>query len=392
MYITATILCAVIFFPYAALSPYLAVLTRSLGFSPGVTGLILGAAEAAAVAGPLGAGALADRRGDYKATLLLVLAAAAFASAAVFAFQVPLLAALLVPVLAAGYRSCVPLSDAVITLNIGRDGNYGKVRATGSISYVAMMLFFHVTPVFRLNNAHNITFWSGILTILTAVVIALLPAAFMRPEAARPFPPQHTAEAAPKGKPGTIWMPSFILGLLLIFLNRLAFSPVQTYIALYTTEFLSWDAVGLVAAVSAASETPFIFLSSRLLRRFKPLQLITFTTAAVALRLLLLAAFPSRATLMATSLLHSCTFGIFHPAAVAFIASSAPPRQRGLGMSLYMALGTGLATFIGNISGGFVIQAAGFRALYAGFSIFAFLGIALHIVFARPGITRPSCV
>jgi PPP family 3-phenylpropionic acid transporter len=377
MHLSAVVLCAAVFIAYATISPYIAILIRSLGFSQTITGLLLGVAEISAIAAPFFFGAWADKRSNYKTTLLIVLLLSLVSAAALFWIKNPLVCALFIPLISAGYRSTVPLSDAVITVNLDRTGNYGKIRATGSFTFVLIMLALQVTPIRRPVNALNIVFWNSITTALLIGVVLCLPVTFLRP-VRRPAP-----TPAATGKSRSIWTPLFILGMTIIFLNRLAFSPLQTYLSLYTVEYLRWDAVGLLYALSATSETPLIFLSKKIINRFGALNLIVVTTIAVAVRLLCIALFPSKTVLFATQLLHSLTFGIFHPAAVAFIVTNVPPEKRAVGMAVYMSLGTGFPTFIGNIAGGAIIEHLGYRTLFGSFIIFALLALLLYFVCAK---------
>jgi PPP family 3-phenylpropionic acid transporter len=287
--------------------------------------------------------------------------------------------------MSAGYRSSVPLSDAVITVNIGRSGNYGKIRAVGSLSFVLIMLGLQITPVYRPVNALNIVFWNLIATVALMGVVLCLPVSFLRPMRSPVLP----APVPIAGKSRSIWTPVFILGLVIIFLNRLAFSPLQSYLSLYAVEYLQWDAVGLLYAVSAFSETPLIFLSKKIINRFGALNLIVVTTAAVAVRLLCIALFPSKTILVVTQLLHSLTFGVFHPAAVAFIVTNVPPEKRAVGMTVYMSLGTGFPTFLGNIAGGLIIERLGYRMLFGGFIFFALLGLLLYFICRGHELHRP---
>jgi PPP family 3-phenylpropionic acid transporter len=384
MYFAATVLCGVIFTAFAVLSPYIAVLVRSLGFSQTATGLLLGAAEISAIAAPFFFGAWADKKNDYKKALLVVSLLSIASSAVLFWVKSPLVCALVIPLLSAGYRSAIPLSDAVITVSIGREGNYGRVRAVGSITYVIMVLILQLTPVFRPVNAANIVFWNILATSLVIAVLLRAPVSFLRPArtpSALPADGEHGKGNTATGLPGaerSIWTPVFTLGIVIIFLNRLAFSPLQTYLSLYSVEYLQWDAVGLLAAIAAFSETPFIFLSAKLIKRYRALNLLVITTAVVAVRLTLVAFFPYKGILMAAQVLHALTFGVFHPAAVAFVAANIPPEKRAAGMTVYMSLGTGLPTFMGNIAGGAIIERLGYRALFSGFAFFALLALFVY--------------
>jgi PPP family 3-phenylpropionic acid transporter len=99
-------------------------------------------------------------------------------------------------------------------------------------------------------------------------------------------------------------------------------------------------------------------------------------SVGIVLRLLIWAFLPFKPFILASQLLHSPCFGFFHPAAVYFIAGIFPAKKRGIGMSVYMALGSGLPALIGNMAGGAIVEAAGYRflfALYAGIAGVAFV-------------------
>ena len=398
MYATATLLCAIVFIVYSTLSPYMAVLARSLGFSSEVTGILLGAAELVAIGAPFIFGAWADRRGDYKNPLLVAMGITLVSALAVFLVTSQLTAVLFIPLLSLGYRSLVPLSDAAITVNIGREGNYGKIRAMGSLVFVVMVLFLQFSPFRRPSGAQNIVFWTMTAAAAGILFICCAPVSFLRPFGKRtaadspntiggggggiPAAP-HPALFPVGSEKDSIWTPVFITGIIIIFLNRLAFSPVQSYISLYAVEYLRWDAVGLLAGISASAELPFIFMSSKLIKRFEPIKLLAVTSAAIAVRLALIALFPFKGVLVSTQLLHSLTFGVFHPAAIAFVTMNVPPRKRAAGMSVYMSLGTGLSTFAGNIAGGLVIGRFGYRALFGSFVLFALLSVLIYFVMGK---------
>lgn len=110
---------------------------------------------------------------------------------------------------------------------------------------------------------------------------------------------------------------------------------------------------------------------------------IAIASGAVALRLAIYAIFPSPAGVVAGQLLHSLCYGLFQPAAVAFVALRVPPEQRSRGMAAFTSLGVGLPTFLGSSLGGLVVQAAGYRVLFASYTVFAAASVALYLVARR---------
>jgi PPP family 3-phenylpropionic acid transporter len=170
------------------------------------------------------------------------------------------------------------------------------------------------------------------------------------------------------------------MGLLIIAFSRLALSGALGFFSIYVVDVLKWDAIGLLNAVSATAELPFMFFSKQIIDRFGSIKCLAIGCFGVLLRLLFLLIFPSAGGAVASQLMHSISYGLFHPAALAFISSCVPPHKRALGMSLYLALGNTLPNLLGNISGGFIIDHLGFSSLYGIFTIFPIISIALCMI------------
>jgi len=373
-----------LFFVYGVIAPYLPILIRSLGYRAAVVGILLAIVEGVGVLGPFLLGRFSDRHGKYKGVIVL---SYFFIMAAVLPLAVssqPLISAILVAVLAIGYRSAMPLTEALATINLGEGGNYGRIRVTGSVAFVFFVLLLQWIPVLPPDSPKNIAFWTIVTSMLAIVVVFLMPSEYTTRKLTPEQPPSDIATGGAvretvKKKP--IWTPFFIVGLISISLNRLAMTPVNSFFSLFLVEYVQWDAVGLMWALASAAEIPFMFFSFRLIRRFGTMPILAFTGAILALRLLIYALFPFKAGIITAQLLHSFCYGLFHPAAVAFITDCVPPEKRSFGMSLYMSLGGGIPTLIGNFIGGFIIDYSGYRQLFGFFAIFAVLGTVICVVY-----------
>jgi PPP family 3-phenylpropionic acid transporter len=262
---------------------------------------------------------------------------------------------------------------------LGPDGkrNYGKIRMSGSISFIGLMLFLQWIPVLRPDTPINISLWIVITAAAASLVLLALPSRYTSIGPRCGETPGKDALAVRRRE---IWTPVFILGFAMIFLSRLAMTPINSFLSLYLVDYLHWDAVGIVWALASVVEIPFLYLSDRLIRRFGTMPILAFTTVAVGIRLLVYVIFPSKAGVIAAQLLHSLCYGLFHPTGIAFIADHVPPHHRAYGMTLYLSLGLGLPTFIGNLIGGFIADHGGYPLLFGSFSVFAVLGIALYPV------------
>jgi PPP family 3-phenylpropionic acid transporter len=362
-----------VFMVFATVSPYISLLVRGLGYRPALVGVLLGVFEGAGIAGPFVFGYFADRTGRYRLCLIITFVLSVIAVVPLVAFVHPLASALCLALLAFGFRSTIPLLDAFTTISLKGGGDYGRIRTLGSFSFLVLTLFLQFTPFLRPNRSFTIAVWIGLCSVL-AVFSALPLPARARP-ALRPGP------GGSKKRP--LWSPPLVAGMIMIILVRLAMTPHYSFFPLYLVEYLHWDAVGLMFAVSSFSEIPFMFLSGPLIRRFGPAKLLAVSAAGIGIRLFLYAFVPFRPVLLAAQTLHALCFGLFHPAAVALIAGCVPPERRALGMSLYLSLGTGFPAFLGNILGGFVLEQWGYRVLFSSFVLFPLLAVVFFFISLR---------
>lgn len=351
-------------------TPYLQILLRGLGYGPAAVGLLLGVFELAGIASPFLAGRIADSRGRFRP----VLAASCLATLAALPLLVLLRGAAAtvagLVLLAVGLKALAPLMDAASTnyaearpeLGI----RYGRLRAAGSAGFILVALALQALPGFDEGPPTRIALAMGALTALFLAVLPLVPESGRAPRGSR---------AAPAEKRG--FAPGFGLGLAVIALSRVAMAPISSFFSLYVKEELHWNAVGGLWALGAAAEIPLMILAYRVVARLGAMGAIAVSTAAVALRLAVCAVFPSPAGAIAAQLLHALCYGLFQPAAVAFVALSAPPERRASAMALYMGLGVGLPTFLGSALGGLVVEGFGYRLLFAAYIPFALASLAL---------------
>jgi len=356
----------------AVIAPYLSIMIRDLGYSPLWVGILLGIYEGSAIIGPLLCGYWADRTGNYRTALAVSCVLPALVVFPLVRWVNPAVSAVLLALLAFGLRSIGSLLDAVTTIQIGKTGNYGRVRVWSSISFILVALFLQWTPFLKPHSAGNISFWIMLTSVASVAPILLLPGAFLRSTTER-----DTAEAD-GGKMIPIFSVYVIGGFAMIFLSRIGMTAVYTYFPLYLTEVLRWDAVGVMFAVATASEVPFMFISRALIRRFGSLPLLALAAMGICVRMLILAFLPFKPCIVISQMLHSLCFGVYHPAAVDFIAGIFPAKRRGTGMAVYLIVGSGLPALISNMVGGAVIEAAGYRPLFTLYAAVAGAAVLIY--------------
>jgi PPP family 3-phenylpropionic acid transporter len=364
------------FTAFAVITPYLSIMVRDLGYSPFWVGLLLGVFEGSAIAGPFLFGYWADKSGNFRFPLIVSCALPVLTAIPLVHWIHPVISAVLLAVLAFGFRSTSSLLDAITTVRIGRSGNYGKIRTFGSLSFIIFVLFLQWTPFLKPNNAKYIALWIVVTSLATVIYLFFLPrSTFDSVEH------EHEEKDTEKGIP--LLSVYFIGGFAIIFLCRFAMSSVYTFFPLYLTETLNWDAVGLMFALSSASEVPFMYISVMLIRRFGAFPLLAMSAGGIALRLLLWALFPYKPVIIAAQLLHSLCYGTYHPAAVQFISSVFPVKKRGIGMPVYLALGSGLPSLLGNMAGGVIVESIGYRPLFAIYAGIAAVGVLIFGVMVK---------
>ena len=362
---------ALTFTAFAVITPYLSIMVRGLGYSPLWVGILLGIFEGSAIAGPFLFGYWADKTGNFRSPIIVSCILPAITAIPLVLWIHPVISAILLAVLAFGFRSTSSLLDAITTVRIGKSGDYGKIRAFGSISFIIFVLFLQWTPFLKPNISKNIAIWIVITTLAAIIYLFIMPRSLFASI-------EHDNEKKDEEKGIPLLSAYFIGGFAILFLCRFAMSSVYTFFPLYLTETLNWNAVGLMFALSSASEVPFMFLSVFLLRRFGSLTLLAVSAGGIALRLLLWSLFPYKPIVISAQLLHSLCYGVYHPAAVQFISSVFPAKKRGVGMPVYLALGSGLPALLGNIAGGVIVESIGYRPLFA---IYAGIAVSAVLIF-----------
>ncbi len=371
-----------LFAVYGVVNAYLPILLRDLGYSATMIGVLQGVFEAAGLAFPLFVSARVDRRGNYGIVMIaLGLLMVAVLPALAFAHS-PWITAAALAVFAVGFKGAVPVADALVSRRLGaNNSNYGKIRVMGSIGFVCMALLLQFTPLVDPAKPSSIAFWIAVPALLFALSIVAIPGLL------KSYPHGPTSE---KREPISLkgFSPSFWFGFMLVFVAFLGMAPSQRFFSLYVREYLKLDSYAGLWALSALAEVPFMFLSGKFIRRFGTERVLFVSLAAISVRNLVYAVFPTFGGAIAGQLFHSLCFGLFHPAAIVFVNERAPKRLLALALTLYTSVSIGIASFVGNILGGVVIDTLGYRALFVLFSVFPAIGCALCVRFREVFRTR----
>lgn len=365
---------------YGVVNVYLPILLSDLGYSITLIGVLQGIFEAAGLVFPIIVSSRVDKKGNYGlAMILLALLMLVMLPPLVYikSFWVT---AVVLSLFAIGYKGAVPVSDALVSRNLGANNiAYGRVRVLGSIGFVFITLLLQFTPFLDSESPSSIGLWIAIPTVLFIISIVVIPGLLKK------YPhvtSQNSVDLSFDKHISTIdtlkeFPKSFWIGITLIFLGFLGMTPSQRFFSLYVQDYLHLESYAGLWALAAVAEVPFMFFSGKFIRRFGTEKLIAVSLIAITLRNLVYAVFPSFGGAIAGQLFHSICFGLFHPAAIVFIVQRAPKKYMAVGMTLYTCVSVGLASVVGNVMGGMLIDGIGYRSMFVFFSIFSLIGLVL---------------
>jgi len=163
------------FMVFAVITPYLAIMVRGLGYSPILIGILLGIFEGSAIAGPFLFGYWADKIGNFRIPIIVSCIIPAITAIPLVRFVNPVVSALLLAGMAFGFRSSTSLLDSITTVRIGKSGDYGKIRACGSLGFIVFLLFLQYTPFLKPDSSKNIAFWIVVTSVIVIVYLFFLP-------------------------------------------------------------------------------------------------------------------------------------------------------------------------------------------------------------------------
>ena len=285
----------------------------------------------------------------------------------------------------------VPLAEAALAqLLTGPNGldatRYGRVRMWGSIGFIVAVL-----AAGALLQPLGIGIFPWLVVGINAtllVVASRLPTGHEERHVGAPAPPVLPLLR----QPAVAWFFGSV------FFTVLAHTSLYAFLSLYLVHSgYGKQAVGALWAVSVAVEVLFFLLQGRWFHRLSPHGWLALAAGITALRFAAMAlAGAQPVVLVLAQLTHAITFAGHHAACIALVSRHFPGRLRGRGQALYSALGYGLSGLLGGVGGGWLIDRAGFGALYAaataaGLLALGCVGLAWRAdSAAHPPLQRPT--
>ena len=390
---------------YAIINTYLPIMLRTVGFSAAEIGLLLGIIEVSGVIIPFFISPRLDKTGHYGFTMCVLGLDIVFLLLPLLAFHSFLMTALCLGIFAAGFKGLVPVLDGFTAKELGpHNTQYGKIRALGSIGFVCTGLFLQLSPLISGKKPASIIISVSAEALLFVAALYWIPGLRKRAPVVRSTGNSVTADnttfstaakesatvLAPEAKDDIFFKTKqffasfpkpFWEALLLIFLAFLGLVPCQRFFSLYVEEYLKLEASAGLWALSAMAEIPVMLFSGKLIKRFGKERLLALCLLSIAIRNLCYIILPGIIGAIAGQLLHSVSFGLFHPLSV-LLCTSHSNGKTATAMTFYTAI-NGIAYVIGSITGGYIIDYVSYPALFMSFGRFPIAGIMLCALLMR---------
>jgi PPP family 3-phenylpropionic acid transporter len=358
----------------AAYSPFLGYWLKLSGLTSQQIGAIYAVGPLVALFVQPAWGFLCDKYGIVRTALMvcsLVTPAIAFGYSVGGSFAVYLATAV---GLAVFNSPMVPLSDAIAVAHTRRHAQtYGGARVWGSIGFALV-----VTPVGILYEHIGVGRMFAVYMGMMAVVFfitMLLGSGTVR------------KNAAWSNIGSLLGNREFAVFLLLVLLVACGSQCFSVFFSVYlgTTGGNVSEKIGWLTMVSAASELPFFIFATRFTGRFGYRAVLAFASLACAARLLIVSFDPPLSLLVAGQLLQGITFALFYAAGVQYADDLCPEEWKTTGQSLFGMVYVNVGVLTASNLGGYMIDHAGFGALFRLAAAFCGLGAVGFLILRLTG-------
>ncbi len=344
------------FFQYGALGIYYTFLNiyySRAGISGTEIGFIVMSASLVGVMSSVGWGYLSDRTGRTR----LCMAVGAIGALLLVQFT-PLMHGMGQFLLLSSLTSVLssaPLTlvdSATLSLLGSRREEYGRYRLGGSIGYILTAsisgFLFERTGLWLMFPAY------GLFMVGYALAAVFLP------------PIARKVTTAAHGQISKmIRQPAWILFTVCAFLIWIASSATMNFLSVALNGMkASQGLIGLVIAIPAVVEMPFMFYSGRLLRRYGPVKLLIISMFLMMLRYSLFAIMPNPAWALGINTIYGPGFVLFWNSAVNYANRLAPPGMTATAQGLFAST-TSLAGVVSSVLAGWIYDTLGGPGLFA---------------------------
>jgi len=366
-------------FPFAALSasyfahigffnPYLPLWLKSLGLSITTIGLLTAVQSLTRILAPYGWGWLSDHSTD-RINLLRYCAGAALVCATGLFFQMGLVwLAVVLLCMFIHTSAMMPMSEAALAQWVSSEGTfntkrYGRIRLWGSIGFLVTV--FVAGAWFDHQGMESFPAWAVGSLIALNISVWWLP---KHQEVIR-----HDEVSPPVL--GVLKLAKVRWFFAAVFCHVFAHIGIYVFLSLYLDALgYSKTMIGILWAISVATEIVWFFTQSRWLPLFSLSAWLVICACVMVLRMCLTAWWADALlALWIAQMLHAVTFATHHTVCISILTKHFPGRLRGRGQALYASIGYGIPGVLGALLGGLLSERFGLASIYAASVIMAVL-------------------
>ena len=363
---------ALLYAPYATITPYFQQFLALRGFTPSQLGNIQGALELMAIFSPLVWGWLSGISGKNAVFLALTVALSIPTFLMLNIVSSPTAAIIVAILFGFAFKAAPALTDGMTFCHLRQHGgDFGHIRIGGTIGYLFFLAcidcFYNVM---RPITANLIMFTVTIGFVLQLGSMLLIPKSCARVEPA-------VSEDTSNAHPLNFLTRPFIMITIIAFLGRFAMMSYYSFFSRYLSEVYDCQVVGYVWAFGSLCEIPMIFFSGPIARKIGIRGLLALAMLGIALRLGGFSLESNMTILFCLQPLHMFTLGAYQCATLMYVAQLFPANRQSQAHSVFSALTVGLGGLLGSSVGGYVLEHCGYQTLYVSFALLGLLGLVL---------------
>jgi PPP family 3-phenylpropionic acid transporter len=236
--------------------------------------------------------------------------------------------------------------------------SYGRIRAWGSISFIAMVLLLG-----KIIDIYSV----DVILILILCGSILLAIGSVRIPAVKAIKKDRFSPGA-----GSLLRRHVIAFLFCAFLMLVSHGAYYGFFSIHLAN-LGYDGtfIGICWALASTAEILVMVRSEKLFSRFSLENVLTFSFGVAAIRWLILFFATSPYVILCSQILHAVTYGTFHMASILYIDRLAPQQAKTTGQAVNNAVTYGLGLMIGFFLNGYLYEIIGSSALFGLSSLIA---------------------
>jgi PPP family 3-phenylpropionic acid transporter len=332
--------------------PFFNLYCYHLGFSGLRIGILSAVRSVALIVFPLIWGALADRLDARRPIYILC----NFCSAIIwilYLFTIDFWPMLAITIFyGVFYAPIISFLEAFTMDLLGKEKkSYGRIRAWGSISFIAVVLV--LGKVIDLYSVEIIV----VLILAGSLILSVLSTRIPRFQIVKKNRLQRGAKSLLQRR--------VLVFLFCAFLMLVSHSAYYGFFSIHLENLGYGNTfIGLAWALASTAEILVMIRSDRIFSRFSIESVLIFSFMAAALRWLILFSARSAAVILLSQILHAVTYGTFHIGSILYIDRLAPEKAKTLGQAVNNAVSYGLGLMVGFFFNGYLYEITGSFTLF----------------------------